>query len=346
MCGEIEADVVEAFCQRPEDIVWPVPGPLEGAKSLKRLVFEVECAHVGTGCATTKVCSLAISLSSRIFAVGDACHAADLLLDTTGVLTKRHEDLKVLHLAPSHFSCTWSSSDYVKAISSTLADQSPHIVVLSEVESSENAAWKEVFDGIVCGEGLWKFHGAVVICALSDTATLRACCSEHWVTEVDRVIQRPCFQVIDNALVTGLEELLADAAQIAYCDLRHWIQRAQSQGSKVTRFDAGGCKGPGRLCGLIFHHMIESSAEFHVRFIFVPKQHRKSGIGSMLMRWVIEAASRMALSDCRWISLECSDDELLPWYEKFGFMDMSCGHVDGDGGQTRMELQNVPKAPK
>jgi len=52
----------------------------------------------------------------------------------------------------------------------------------------------------------------------------------------------------------------------------------------------------------------------------------------------------MPLSDCSWISLQCSDDELLPWYEKFGFTDMSCGHVEGDDGQTRMELRNVPAA--
>lgn len=110
----------------------------------------------------------------------------------------------------------------------------------------------------------------------------------------------------------------------------------------MTRFDAGGCEGPGRLRGLIFHEMIESTAEFHVRFVFVPKEHRKSGIGSALVRWVIEQASLMPLSKCRWISLQCAYDELLPWYEKFGFTDMSCGHVDGDDGETRMELQNVP----
>jgi len=343
-----------------ENIDWPAPCPLEGVKSRKRLIFEVESEHVDTGCETIKVRNLSLSLSSRVVAVGEKGHAAAalLLLDSSSssssssskVLAKRHTHLKVVRLAPSEFPCADTPSEYDKAISSALVEQRPHIVVLSEEGSSENAAWKIAFDKLVCGESIWKFQGALVICAAAETEVLQAHCSERWVAQSDAtgavVGQRPCFRVTENALVAGLKELQEDAAQIPYCELRHWIQSAQAQGSKVTRFDAGGCEGPGRLCGLIFHHMIESSSEFHVRFIFVPKEQRKSGTGSMMMRWVIEQASLMPLSECKWISLQCSDDELLPWYEKFGFFDMSCGHTEDDGGETRMELPNVPAVEK
>jgi len=41
------------------------------------------------------------------------------------------------------------------------------------------------------------------------------------------------------------------------------------------------------------------------------------------------------------ISLVAANDGLVPWYEKFGFTDMSCGHTDGDHGQTWMERPSV-----
>jgi hypothetical protein len=49
-------------------------------------------------------------------------------------------------------------------------------------------------------------------------------------------------------------------------------------------------------------------------------------------------------TECSWISLQAADDELVPWYEKLGFTDMTCGHFEGDGGQTRMEMKNVSVA--
>jgi hypothetical protein len=126
-----------------------------------------------------------------------------------------------------------SAADYEKAINSALLEQRPHIVVISEEGSAENAAWKEAFIKTVHGDDLWKFSGAVVICADSETEALQARCSERWVAEVGGVGQRHCFRVIENALVGGLKELQEDAAQIAYCDLNFWIQQAQDKGFKV-----------------------------------------------------------------------------------------------------------------
>lgn len=344
MCRDTPANNAEGTWQCSDKIAWPLPSALEGVKSQKRLFFEVDGALVETGYTSIKVRNLALSLSSRVLAVGEeGRRAADLLVDSSNPLATSHEGLKVLRLEATQFPCAESTSDYAKAISSALVEQHPHVVVLSEEGLSQNAAWKSLFDSIVHGKSIWEFRGAVVICAAVETDVLQERCSERWIADMGGVSQRACFRVTEDAMLAGVEELYADAAQIAYCDLSYWIKRAQAEDFKVTRFDAGGCDGPGRLRGLIFHQMIEGSAEFHVRFVFVPKEHRKGGNGSTIVRWVIERASLMPLSECRWISLECADDELLPWYEKFGFMDMSCGHTEGDGGQTHMELQNVPK---
>jgi len=167
--------------------------------------------------------------------------------------------------------------------------------------------------------------------------------SERWIAESDEIRQRPCLRVVEDALSLGDEMLREDVAKIDYCDLFYWIERAQQNHWKVTRFDAGGCESrdPGTLRGLIFHHMFEASAEFHVRFIFVPQECRRKGIGAHLVRWVIDKAARMPQTECKWVSLSAADDELVPWYEGFGFFDMTCGHNEGDLGQTWMEKPNV-----
>merc|ERR1712194_560834 len=50
----------------------------------------------------------------------------------------------------------------------------------------------------------------------------------------------------------------------------------------------------------------------------------------------------MPKSECTWLSLEAAVDELVSWYEKFGFFDMTCGHDDDPDAMTLMEMPNAP----
>lgn len=255
----------------------------------------------------------------------------------------RHSDLSVLCLGPKELSVQ-NGSNYHEAAVAAVIQCRPHILVLDEALELGDAAWKQAFDQFIGSEELRSFRGAVVVCAATETSCLRRLCLEHWVITGGCVRQQPCLEVIENALDTdaGAEHLLKEALAIDYCDLSYWIGRARERDWAMTAFFASGCSdGPALLRGLIFHHMIECRAEFHVRFIFVPKPYRGCGLGGRLVRWVIDAAAQMPQSLCRWISLDAADDDLVDWYEKFGFTDMSCGHTDGDYGQTWMEMKNV-----
>jgi GNAT superfamily N-acetyltransferase len=327
-----------------ELIDWLTPTPLEGVKSRKRVVLQVESTETLTSSGAFKVGDLALSLSSRILAVGDAGQvAANLLMHSEGFPVKRHQDLKVLYLEPSTFMDVDASLGYALAIASALKEQKPHIVLLSESEPSKDPAWQIVFDELVKGEDMWKFRGAVVICATKESSTLQKKCSERWVAQDGQIKQRRCLHVCENALLEGADRLIADAAQIPAeeCYLKYWIDKAIAGNWSVARFDEGGVECPSGFQGLVFHHMIESSAELHIAFVFVPQKHRLFGIGGQMVQWLIQRASTMSQSDCRWISLETAHDELVPWYERLGFTDMSCGHVEGDYGQIRMEMPNV-----
>lgn len=330
---------------------WPSPSPLEGVKSRRRCIFQLSCAETFSAGRTVKLRNLSLSLSSRVIAVGVASPAAvDLLLDIGNYTVQRHEDLKILHLGPSTLRTEGEATSYACAIASALIRDKPHVVVLDGSGILHDAEWQDAFNRLVHEPDMWNFPGAILVCAAEETDVLQRRCSERWIFELGEIRQRPCFKISENVMSEGLDILQTDAARIAQigkctgyaaCDLNYWIDKACANDWTVTRFDAGGVDGTPSLRGLVFHHMIEGSAEFHVRFIFVPKEHRRAGIGGQLVRWVIGLAARMPQSDCKWISLEAADDELVPFYEKFGFFDMSCGRCDGDDGQTHMEMPNV-----
>lgn len=333
-----------------QEVDWPTPLPLEGVKSRKRAIFEVSSVDVAVEKNTVRATNLCLSLESRVVAVGSAGEiAVSLLLETLNASAgqqSRHPSLKVLQLSPSDMSVQVAAGiDYPEAVSMAIRQHRPHILILSEASESGDSAWREAFLELLCSTQLRSFRGAVLVCSALESDIVHQLCSERWVVANGRMCQQPCLEVILDSLSSGVGILCDDAAQIDYCSLSHWIERAQLHGWTVTRFGATGLpKRLGSLRGLVFHHMIEDRAEFHIRFIFVPQEYRRHGIGSRLVKWAIERAAQMPQSLCRWVSLESADDELVEWYEKFGFTDMSCGHTAGDYGQTWMEMQNVPLA--
>jgi GNAT superfamily N-acetyltransferase len=288
-----------------ELIAWPAPSPLEGVKSRKRNVFQLESAELKVESELVKMQNLALSLSSRIVAVGEAAHAAaQLLFDGGDLSVKRHQGLKVLHLAPSSFPDATSALSYAHAIGACMEQGRPHILVLSEMESSDDPAWRTVFNDLVHGQAMWKFRGAIVVCAAADNCpALQNACSELWTADRGKMQQRKYMRVSANILPDGAALLREEAARIKeiamaadeeFFDLSFWLNKATAGDWAVTRFDACGQEGAAKLCGLVFHHMIEASAEYHVQFVYVGKELRRQGIGEQMIRWVIQDAAKKA----------------------------------------------------
>jgi len=117
------------------------------------------------------------------------------------------------------------------------------------------------------------------------------------------------------------------------------LQKALDEYLHVVFFTVPGADG---LRGFLCYEMFSDRAELHIRFVWVPKVFRGSGFGVRIMRWVISKASRIAQTKCRWISLKAAGEELVPFYERFGFVDMTCGpdHL----GHISMEMQSKSAA--
>uniref|UniRef100_A0A7S4Q256 N-acetyltransferase domain-containing protein n=1 Tax=Alexandrium monilatum TaxID=311494 RepID=A0A7S4Q256_9DINO len=324
---------------------WPAPRPLEGVKSNKRPVFEIRGAEFTCAGGANEASGISLCLSSRIAAIGEAGRAAvAILLGEAGSGAGevwRHDALGVVHLAPKALAggrCL--SGGYLAAIEVALQER-PQVVVLDEALPDGDAEWAKAFHKTLCSEALRSFHGAVVVAVADETRALAPVCSQSWVGHGVRVRQEPYLEVIEDALdeASSAADLLEEALSYDYCNLAWWVDAARAKNQKVTLFASRGVDGKRTLRGFLCHHVKEGQAELHIRFIFVPKELRGSGLGARVVRWVIATANRMPQSECRWISLKAADASLVPWYEKFGFTDMTCGQCD-DEDEVWMELPN------
>lgn len=337
-------------CSSPCGAVdWPTPAPLEGVKSRNRIIVEVVSGKIQVANTEIPNSRLAVNLNSRISVIGAACRVADALLspdcNSTPEQVSRHSDLTVLRIGPQDLPAQDGDNlNHYLAIRAKICEHRPHVLVLHEASELGNIRWNETFSQLIGSNVLRTFCGAVVICAAKQTRLISKMCQEEWALVGGCLRQQACLQVVYNVLDNDIDaEWLSTAvSSIEYCDLSYWINRARSNNWSISLFTAGGqAHGYGDLRGLVFHHMIDSRAEFHVRFIFVPKAHRCCGLGGRLVRWVIDSAAQKSQDECRWISLDAAEDDLVEWYEKFGFTDMSCGHSGDDYGQTWMEMRNV-----
>ena len=88
-------------------------------------------------------------------------------------------------------------------------------------------------------------------------------------------------------------------------------------------------------------------AEIYVQRVAVPINLRGLGYGEKLVNAAIELANSLSQEECGWISM-AAFSHLVPWYERFGFWDMTAND-DGDSlgrlpySCTRMEMRNEPK---
>ena len=74
---------------------------------------------------------------------------------------------------------------------------------------------------------------------------------------------------------------------------------------------------------LIIERKIDSRIAGHIEDVVVSKKHRGSGMGSMLVKELIEVAKR---EKCYKVILNCSDEN-VPFYRKLGFSKRDNGMI-------------------
>jgi GNAT superfamily N-acetyltransferase len=217
----------------------------------------------------------------------------------------------------------------------------PQVIVLDEDLGCARGEWDEVFTALLCSEGLRNFKGAVIVCVADETRALAPSINECWVATGRCLRQEAYLEVIQHDFSGGCNgqacDLLQEALEID--TLKFWIDDAKKNCQTVSLFASCTAADKKSIRGFVCHHMKPRQAEFHVRFIFVPSEHRGNGFGRRLVQWIIASASRMPQSTCNWISLDAAYEALVPWYETFGFTDMTCGA--DEYGQIWMERRNV-----
>lgn len=93
------------------------------------------------------------------------------------------------------------------------------------------------------------------------------------------------------------------------------------------------------LAGFMCYY-IRPGEVFHVARIAVPEPLRSAGHGRRMMRWALEKAAQKPISEVAWLELSALDTA-VPFYERFGFVDMTSDDVDsGDHFSTWMEMPN------
>merc|ERR1712203_781621 len=95
-----------------------------------------------------------------------------------------------------------------------------------------------------------------------------------------------------------------------------------------------------RLCGFVCWQLPREGglATFDICRIAVLSKYQGKGLGRFLMRWVLGKAAQLPQSECRYVAL-WSVHTAVPFYERFGFLDIGCGDID-KGEQTQMEMRN------
>jgi predicted N-acetyltransferase YhbS len=224
------------------------------------------------------------------------------------------------------------------------------VVVLDEAQHAGDSAWTEAFGILLQSDTVKAFPGAVVFCVAEETPVIRSVCSQRW-TGVSAWIWQDDFESADLEILEDVltnrdkdvDALLEEVAVLSdECFNEDSVEKAASRGWVMSLLTASTPAGGRSLAGSIcFRPPTPPAAELHIARLAVPKNIQRGGCGQRLMLHVLTKASRMPQSECQWISLSALDTA-VPFYEKFGFTDMTTEDVDHpDHFQTWMELKNV-----
>lgn len=307
-------------------------------------LFEVSNIRLDHSGRAVSVLELTLGPGSRVHASGEAGHIARKLLRGELQLVSdgdgrggEYTPPRIRHLSPKEIDGSYADATQLPW------DDPTEVILLEECLELRDRLWSTCFGVLLSSAKLESFAGAVVICTSNDARSMSSVCSESWVLLGSRMLQEPCLEVFEDALNSeAADELIQQCREVDYCNLSNWMNDATKKDGTVVMFAARESDGSLGLRGFLSYRMIESRSEFHVAFIFVPREFRKGGFGGRLVKWAISKAQRMPKSKCCWVSLEAADDDLVTWYEKFGFTDMTCGHDDDPEALIWMEKQNSP----
>lgn len=344
---------------RSKEPLWQTPLELAGVKSRKRPIFEVALGSLESDAVgINRICGLKLTLGSRVCALGAAGRiAVDLLLDQRKLKSgkvQRHENLHVVHLGPHLASDSSSVEEHLASCAVALATR-PQVVVL-EARSPCAEAWNAAFDELL-GEALQSFRGALVVAGEECPSSLEGC--QCWSGTVgwlwqQQMTSRP--ELLEDLFSSEAEtepesallqeiKALGEAAFFGENTVQKALDRDWTLAVLVEPIASqqGMHTQTRRLCGFMCYYVRKS--ELHIARLAVVPQDRGRGHGKGLMQWALEKAAALPRSQCAWISLS-SLDEAVPFYEQFGFTDMTCDDLEDDEHfQTWMELKNESVVP-
>eukprot|EP00931_Biecheleriopsis_adriatica_P102253 TRINITY_DN77244_c0_g1_i1.p1 TRINITY_DN77244_c0_g1~~TRINITY_DN77244_c0_g1_i1.p1 ORF type:complete len:370 (+),score=99.18 TRINITY_DN77244_c0_g1_i1:26-1111(+) len=347
------------------EVSWQTPRELEGVKSRKKALFEISLGHLDGNSSKNlhRVKGLKVTLESRICAVGQAGRVAlELLLGSrelsSGKAT-RHECLQVAHIGP-HLAEHASTEEHLAAAAAALRAR-PQIVILDEAPQSGDDAWAAAFQKLLEGhDDLRRFRGALLLAVEEQRPAIVQLCRERWQGAAGWLWQEPMLEGLELLEDVLNEESAFDSAQLLQ-EVRELsqqvffgedsVQKARDRGWTLalllqdTEDRVPGNAGR-QLCGFMCYQISPKSAEFHIARLAVVAKSRGCGYGHHLMQWALQKAAMLPRSQCAWISLSALD-EAVPFYERFGFTDMTCDDIDDDEHiQTWMELKNISVVPE
>jgi GNAT superfamily N-acetyltransferase len=324
---------------------------------------------------------VAVTMESRIAAVGDGAQAAVALLlgdaqEDSGTVT-RHASLLVANLGPHLGGSSASSSEHAAAVAAAL-EKKPQVVILREALSGGDG-WARTFQDIIRGQALAGFKGAVIVaCDRDVTFAIRRVCSEQWYTSKTEVMQQDMpgrqFQIIEDVLKKPCQEesnspgkakggraskkqAKSDAADTECLveEIRnlydYWfeedlLKRAGKEGWIVAVLTEDSGDGSCGLRAFLCYRFAESSVgrEVQIERLAVPRSHKRRGFGSMMIRWIAEEMARNPQSDC--VAFTCNAlSNVVDFYGRHGFKAnvnrQPPQEEDDEDPNTFMELANV-----
>lgn len=361
------------------ELTWPVPLPLEGVKSRKKKIFNLTAAELPLGDNTLIPVEgdVSLTLSSRVCAIGEAGRSvvtATLLGDADPEKANHHKNLGMLHLGPhllAEIRPEQTAEDFVGTVSALLGSSRAHVIILEQAknksldmdtqEEEANEAWARIFGRLLRGKGFQSYKGAVVVLTTEETRAIKQVCSDLWGIGPDgKLRQEPIVLGTELEIVTdAMEALYAEGNEISLLleEMKQLTRQAFNEDFEeyrinkpqcvltllIERCGVEGAEKSLHLCGYMLHeHFLPPRAEFKIDRVGVFEALRGLRYGDLLVKSGVAQAAQLPESECAWLTLKAYQC-LVPWYEQFGFTDMTCD-VDVDPWKlTEMALKNESK---
>lgn len=295
--------------------------------------------------------------------------AAELLLGSRQLLIGRcfrHDGLVAVHLGPHLLDDVGQTPEQYLVAAAVALEQRPHVVVLDEALDAANEAWSQAFRRLLCCEAMRRFQGAVVVCVAEETPVVRQICQYRWTGAGEWIWQEDItdnsFEFLEDALNKPIDEALMKEVRelgtqepfsediVEVAKAKGWTltlltmsasrsaMQDNPQGDDNVQDNPQDCPtqdevsdivcSTRKLIGYICYTMWPGRI-FRITRLIVAEPNRDSGFGRQLMRWGLERAAQMPISQVAWIALNSLSSE-ASYFERFGLWDMTSNDTDND----------------